>query len=316
MVSIVVPVYGVEKYIKKCIESILVQDDTDFELILVDDGSKDKSVEIIEETLKDKNINWKLIHKENGGLSSARNAGLKEAKGEYVFFVDSDDAISRDYVSTFKKLTKENDVDFAFCNFEFTKTQDPPIDENNEVELFDKNRLLNVFLRRTINFVVPSMFFKRKFLLDNNLYFRNSIKFSEDQPFIWSVILHSEKSLYSYKKMYGYYVRENSIMTSSSADKILTSYHEYVSFIDELKNEYSNHNDVLDMIIPRWCLGALYTSANISKYQTFKQIYEEMEGKKILKKIKGINDRNTTILAIVAKISPLFMYYSCRSVKL
>ena len=91
-ISIVVPIYNVEKYLKKCVESILNQTYKNFELILVDDGSPDRCGEICED-LKKKDLRIRVIHKENGGLSSARNAGIDVAKGEYIGFVDSDDYI-------------------------------------------------------------------------------------------------------------------------------------------------------------------------------------------------------------------------------
>lgn len=96
-ISIIVPVYNVEKYLRKCIDSILNQTFKDFELILIDDGSTDESGKICDEyNLKDNRI--KVIHKENGGLSSARNAGLDIAQGEYIGFVDSDDWIESDQI--------------------------------------------------------------------------------------------------------------------------------------------------------------------------------------------------------------------------
>ena len=88
--SIIVPVYKVEDYIEKCIDSILLQSYTDFELILIDDGSPDKCPLICDQ-YKERDSRVKVIHKQNGGLSSARNAGLKVAKGEYILFLDSDD---------------------------------------------------------------------------------------------------------------------------------------------------------------------------------------------------------------------------------
>ena len=96
LISVVVPVYNVAKYLKKSIESIVNQTYTNLEIILVDDGSKDESGEICEDySLKDSRII--VIHKPNGGLSDARNAGIKQAKGEYITFVDSDDTIAVSY---------------------------------------------------------------------------------------------------------------------------------------------------------------------------------------------------------------------------
>ena len=107
-ISIIVPVYNVEKYLKRCIDSILNQSFTDFELILVDDGSTDNSGEIIDEyAIKDERI--KVIHKENGGLSSARNVGIEYSKGNYIAFVDSDDYINKNmYKILYKNAIKYN----------------------------------------------------------------------------------------------------------------------------------------------------------------------------------------------------------------
>ena len=97
-ISVIVPVYNVEKYIGECIKSIINQDYENIEIILVDDGSNDKSGEICDEyTLKDKRV--KVIHKENGGVSSARNRGIESSTGEYIAFVDGDDYVTKDYVS-------------------------------------------------------------------------------------------------------------------------------------------------------------------------------------------------------------------------
>ena len=96
-ISIIVPVYNAEQYLRRCIDSILNQSFTDFELILIDDGSKDKSSDICDEyAAKDSRI--KVYHKENGGVSSARNLGLDNANGEWIAFVDSDDFIKEDYL--------------------------------------------------------------------------------------------------------------------------------------------------------------------------------------------------------------------------
>ena len=98
--SVIVPIYKVEKYLKRCIESVLSQTCTDFELILVDDGSPDKCGEICEQyALKDNRI--KVVHKENGGLSDARNAGIDVASCKYIYFIDSDDWISPNSIISF-----------------------------------------------------------------------------------------------------------------------------------------------------------------------------------------------------------------------
>ena len=154
MISLVIPVYGVEKYIANCLKSVVNQEYKDFELLLVNDGTKDKSVEVINNFLKDYDLNYRIINKENGGLASARNEGIKKAKGEYVAFLDADDAISSDFLLNLFNSLQGKDYDFSFCNFEFVKEQVPPISDNNEFKVYTREELLDFFLRRGIRFVV------------------------------------------------------------------------------------------------------------------------------------------------------------------
>ena len=102
-VSVIVPVYNVEKLLQRCIDSILAQTFTDFELLLIDDGSKDKSGEICDEyAAKDSRI--RVFHKQNGGVSTARNIGIDKAQGEWIYFVDSDDIVLPSALGTFCSL--------------------------------------------------------------------------------------------------------------------------------------------------------------------------------------------------------------------
>ena len=116
MISVIVPVYKVEKYLDTCVRSILNQTWQDFELLLVDDGSPDNCGTMCDEwALKDSRI--QVIHKVNGGLSDARNAGIDRAKGEYFLFVDSDDSVREDMLETLVTLAKETRAEIACCNF-------------------------------------------------------------------------------------------------------------------------------------------------------------------------------------------------------
>ena len=117
-VSIIIPVYNVEKYLEKCIKSVLNQTYQNLEIILVDDGSKDKSAIICDEYMvKDNRIT--VIHKQNGGLSSARNAGIEVATGEAVFFLDSDDYISKECIEKLVKLMKKNSADISINQIKY-----------------------------------------------------------------------------------------------------------------------------------------------------------------------------------------------------
>ena len=112
-VSVVIPVYNVEKYLRECVDSVLIQSYTDLEIILVDDGATDSSGKICDEYVAtDKRV--KVIHKENGGLSSARNIGLDSSTGQYVYFLDSDDYIEPNTIKVLINTIRESEADFVF----------------------------------------------------------------------------------------------------------------------------------------------------------------------------------------------------------
>ena len=141
-ISIIVPVYQVEKYIRQCIDSILAQTFTDFELILVDDGSKDNSGKICDEYAeKDKRI--RVIHKENGGLSDARNKGLDNASGNYFMFVDGDDYIAPNMAECLYKKIFEAKADIAVCNYRYIFESDGEKDfaTENKAEVLNSNEI-------------------------------------------------------------------------------------------------------------------------------------------------------------------------------
>ena len=150
LISVIVPVYKVEKYLEKCIESVLKQTYTNLQIILVDDGSPDNCGKICDEYAK-KDSRIEVIHKINGGLSDARNVGINRANGRYIGFVDSDDYIKEDMYEKLINLIKEYDADISICNLydvidgkEYVRNKDNGIHEYSRIDilkeiLLDKN---------------------------------------------------------------------------------------------------------------------------------------------------------------------------------
>lgn len=129
LISVIVPVYKVEEYLKKCVDSIINQTYSNLEIILVDDGSPDNCGKICDEYAKS-DARVKVIHKENGGLSSARNAGLDVAKGEYISFVDSDDMIKESFIEVLYKLCIDNKCDISECGYLRFQSEDELLNKN------------------------------------------------------------------------------------------------------------------------------------------------------------------------------------------
>ena len=143
LISVIIPVYNVEKYIRYCLDSVINQTYKNLEIIIVDDGTKDSSGEIAEEyAAKDSRI--KVIHKENGGLSDARNVGLDVATGRYIAFLDSDDVISLDFYEYLYNMIKEKDYDIAECEFFRISSDDI---ENVQKILDEKNEEIKVTVK-------------------------------------------------------------------------------------------------------------------------------------------------------------------------
>ena len=115
-VSIITPVYNVEECIERCIDSVINQTYKDFELLLIDDGSKDKSIHIAKSLLEKTDINYKIITQNNSGVSAARNRGIEEASGEYITFLDSDDYVDSRFVELMYKKAETTKCDVVFCD--------------------------------------------------------------------------------------------------------------------------------------------------------------------------------------------------------
>ena len=210
--SIVVPIYNVEGYLKKCLDSILNQTFVDYEIILVNDGSTDKSLSIIKEYMS-KYPDIKLINQENKGLSEARNAGLKEARGNYVLFVDSDDFIDKDLLLNLNDSIINNP---DLVRFQLRVVSDKTIDINEEV--FDSLNGHDAFKKIIKYRFVENAWaylYSRKYLIDNGFLFKPNM-YHEDYGLIpLAIIKASIVNSISYIG-YNYVQRSNSIMSDSN----------------------------------------------------------------------------------------------------
>ena len=213
LVSVIVPVYNSEKYLKECVESILNQTYTNIELILVDDGSGDLSGEICREyEKKDQRVIY--IHKENGGVSSARNTGMRIAKGEYIAFVDSDDFISEDMFSNLISI----EADFAMCGYElYDDMIKTPSFRYACKELFgDIGKLaMNVEDYLSPPFLLGPWckLFKTEIIRINSLQFPPDLSYGEDAVFVFDYL--QKCSTISINSYVGYSYRKHSNLTLS-----------------------------------------------------------------------------------------------------
>ncbi|MFR4520339.1 MAG: glycosyltransferase family 2 protein, partial [Fusobacterium sp.] len=202
-VSVIIPVYNVEKYIRQCLESVINQTLKDIEIIVVNDGTKDNSMKIVEKYVSDKRI--KIINKENGGISSARNAGMEIAQGEYIYFIDSDDFVDKEVLSTLYKNSENGKMDIVFSNFSYYS--DRTKKEKRAKFIFPFKENINkgyYYLYNGEEINVWNRLYKKEFLEKYNFKFIEGIIY-EDQDFGFRTIMLAEKI--KYVENYGYKYR-------------------------------------------------------------------------------------------------------------
>ncbi|BCG60550.1 glycosyltransferase family 2 protein [Paenibacillus sp. URB8-2] len=246
--SIIVPCFNLENIINITIESVLSQSFEDFELIVIDDGSTDKTLEVVKKyKQKDKRI--KIISKENGGVSSARNNGISSSLGEYILFLDGDDKITSDLLKNADEILKDKDIDmYSFgyihvCdNHIIKKYQTLKFDEG----LFSNQQFLKLFLTKKISQCMCSFIIKKNIIKNNALYFDENTKYTEDQEFQIKCINHC-RNIYYDSTIYFYYIqREGSAINNRVIRENFDVYFRLSSLIsDELKSEYENYLCIL-----------------------------------------------------------------------
>lgn len=186
LISIIIPIYNKDKYVSKCLDSILEQDYKNFEIIIIDDGSTDNSLNIIKNYFH-KNENIKFYSQNNQGVSAARNKGLELMRGEYIVFIDADDYISKSFLSNFiSKTTLKDDIVISGISMCFNNSSIKKIFPSEEKVLSKKEFFKNFLLEQNnngINGFVCSKFIKSSIIKENNLRFNNDLVLGEDLEF-------------------------------------------------------------------------------------------------------------------------------------
>lgn len=256
-ISIIVPVFRVEKFLPVCLDSLRAQTLKDIEIVCVNDGSPDRSQMILEQyaALDDRIV---IVSKENGGLSSARNAGIRVASGDYVCFVDSDDLLERNACEVIVSAFKTNKCDVvtygatAFPAHRSNAWVDNRLSPRDAVYvgcspsiLFDESS--HPFAWRTA--------LRREFLIENGLFFDEGLRFGEDELWHFSVYPRSEKTVLIADKLYRYRVeRRGSLMATRAADPVLKAY-DHLRIVEKICADWhslglidSHYNELLDYI--------------------------------------------------------------------
>jgi glycosyltransferase involved in cell wall biosynthesis len=244
LISVIIPFYNAGDYVKKTIKSLESQAYRNFEVIFVNDGSIDNSLKIIETQLEDVSFNYKIINlSENRGLSNARNVGLSKAVGEYIFFLDSDDYITKDAFEKVIELFMSENPDVVFFQFKRVEENGELFQHYNELfknvnKIETSRNILMKYLNLEIFIYACSIVYKKEII--KKLSF-NEIGYIEDQDFTIRALLESDKVGYINSELINYTKREGSIMNSKFSLKKLDK----IKLFDMFYNQYKTKDEEL-----------------------------------------------------------------------
>lgn len=311
-ISIIAPVYNVEKYIRNFLISVNNQTFRDFELILINDGSTDNSVKVAMEYLKNANFDYTVINKENGGQSSARNVGILNSKGDWLVFSDSDDVLQSNYLELmYSKIEVYNETDVVICDI--NRVSDKNIfEESKRSGKFDckiGKEFFKDFIMHKIEIGPVSLLIRKRILIEKNIFYNEDSRYSEEFIFITDLLYSSNKVIHLKEKLYNYCLRSGSVSTGAQVDKILNGYNQ----IKEYSKKYSNNINEYEIIynkyaLPRWILAtARFTATNL-EYNDYLKLMKGLDAKKEIKKMLFFPSLKVVIASFMFEISMKLSY--------
>lgn len=285
LLSIIVPVYNVEEYLKNCIKSIVIQEYKNLEIIIIDDGSTDSSAKICDSFKKYEFIS--VIHKKNGGVSSARNCGVANSRGEYVAFVDSDDTLCLNcYNILINQLKKNPNIDilvFGFNNIKLNGKSHSVYGTEKIIEYSAYESMKNFFdndFVKNLMYAPWNKIYKKEIL--ENVRFDENLRIGEDFLFVFECLSKSNSVLIYDKCLYNYYERNNSAMTSKFSEKnfdYVKSFEKIVEIAREISPKLEN--SAKTKLFYHYIITAKQISRNRLLLENNKNFYNEL-----IKKIK------------------------------
>ena len=248
LVSIIIPIYNVEKYIIKCIHSVINQTYPNIEILLIDDCSPDSSIQLVKDFIQNENINIPIYffhHENNKGLSESRNTGIKNAKGEYIYFLDSDDWISPNCIDTLLKSALNNNSDVTIgstiCFLEDEKIEKMifPL-RNTTSTILNQDKIFEAFINHQWPVISPNKLYKVAFLKANKLKFKPNL-LGEDELWAFEWAKCAEKISFVNENTYYYLLRNGSIISS----KTKKNFEDMFIILNEFNSHYIKESNQL-----------------------------------------------------------------------
>lgn len=308
-ISFIIPIYNVEKYIEKCVDSIIKQTYKNIEIILIDDGSTDNSAVIIDKIAKtDSRI--RVFHKTNGGVSSARNYGLKVSEGNYILFIDGDDYIEPEYAEYFYNLINTGDYDIAYNSKCFDLVNKIKNDSSNSMEYSSSEMTYDIYVGGIgVGVAVWNKMYRKEFLDKHNICFDENIWYGEGMLFNIICLSKTKKVIVGDKLVYHQIFNPNSAMRNFNLKsnycgiKSLDIQKEFLNNDVELLNAWNYHKRCFNMSI----LIGIIKSGTIDKYnEDYKKCIKNLR-KNILVPLRVKIPIKTKFIYMLAIINPVYV---------
>lgn len=290
-ISIIIPVFNIEKYLAACLNSIIHQADTSLEVVIVNDGSTDNTGNIAANYAQKHNF-VTVIHQANQGVSAARNRGLSAAKGDYVWFVDGDDFVNPSAIEFLTKTIRKNHVDIVFFNHKkfFNKVKKIQSLDSYSESILAKDKFIThlpfLLKQEVLTYSPCDKIIKRKLLLDHNIKFNINFTYSED--YYWNLqifkaidtFVYTDQILYFYRKS-----RDHSATTQLSLSHMYSALQALKLSVDDIVLNYDNSQTLQSLllyssqnffyILPEFYKSKELNSENVSQFYEIYQIYRD-----------------------------------------
>lgn len=281
-ISVIVPVFNEEKYISATLDSIINQNFDDYEVIVVDDGSSDNTLKIVEDKFLNSSISHKIIHQKNSGVSMARNRGIEESTGEYIVFVDGDDYILTNHLSQLYNP----EYDFSLIQMvkkEKDSLSDVHVYEVDEMDCID-------FIKQELEMKIPFNFvqlsFKSDIIKNNNLKYRHDISYGEDTDFALRALFYGDKIKISNEITYYYLQHQESLINTSKLKRF-----DYISVLEDLAEFFRENNrpDLVQLINESRIPKAIFGNMNFFFYNgyDYDEVIEKMKEMDLFNKLSN-----------------------------
>lgn len=278
LISIVIPIYNVGQYIIKCLDSVFSQTFSNIEVILVDDCGTDNSMELVREYLSEHHMPQVriIVHEKNRGLSAARNTGLENAKGDYVYFLDSDDCITDDCIEVLVKALGEREYDVVMADYRLVGMECDCSDlKLPQGGLVGNSAVLGAYAKGLWYVMAWNKLCRREFLIDNDLFFDEGY-LHEDVIWNFKLACKAESLYVAHRKTYNYLVRSSSIMTSMSIEKDVTVYLKaFGRIIDFVKRDGRIYGKNEYAIIEGKKCGLIYSLLQKKEINLYNRFYRD-----------------------------------------